>query len=111
MTTDSTTHRNRKPPLGVTPTDSTPRWLVAVARCDRALSSWFIGAGFFFAPILLILDPWPSAVAVAWIAISLSGLWLGLLGAFMAAGLARVLRAGEVIPDEFWIGLLDYRQP
>ncbi|ASR05497.1 hypothetical protein [Gordonia rubripertincta] len=110
MTADSTTHRNRRPPLGATPTASTPRWLVAVARCDRALSSWFIGAGFFFAPLLIILDPWPFAVAVAWIAISLSGLWLGLLGAFMAAGLARVLRAGDVIPDEFWSGLLDYRR-
>ncbi|MDJ0028930.1 hypothetical protein QM583_17825 [Gordonia alkanivorans] len=110
MTTEKTTHRNRRPPLGVMPTASTPRWLVAVARCDRALSSWFIGAGFFFAPILLILDPWPIAVAVAWTVISLAGLWLGLLGAFMAAGLARVLRAGDVIPDEFWVGLLDYRR-
>lgn len=41
--------------------------------------------------------------------ISMSGLWLGLLGVFMAAGLAQVLRAGDEIPDEFWSGLLDYR--
>ncbi|MFE0750325.1 hypothetical protein [Gordonia sp. NPDC058843] len=98
-----------RPAALTAPTDSSPRWLTAVMRCDRALSSWFIGAGLFFAPILLILDPWPVAVVIAWVAISVSGLWLGLLGVFMAAGLAQVLRAGEEIPDEFWSGLLEYR--
>ena len=98
-----------RPPALFAPTTSSPRWLTAVMRCDRALSSWFIGAGFFFAPILLILDPWPVAVVIAWVTISVSGLWLGLLGVLMAAGLAQVLRAGEEIPDEFWSGLLEYR--
>ncbi|MCR5979090.1 hypothetical protein GDN83_15355 [Gordonia jinghuaiqii] len=108
--------RHPKPTTAVTrpaafsgPTASSPKWLTAVMRCDRALSSWFIGAGFFFAPVLLILDPWPFAVVIAWAAISISGLWLGLLGILMAAGLARVLRAGEEIPEEFWFGLLEYR--
>ncbi|MEY1673089.1 hypothetical protein AB4Z55_02820 [Gordonia sp. ABKF26] len=108
MTTHPTIASTR-PPAHVAPTTSSPRWLTAVMRCDRALSSWFIGAGFFFAPILLMLDPWPVAVVIAWVTISVSGLWLGLLGVFMAAGLAQVLRAGEEIPDEFWSGLLEYR--
>ncbi|UCZ88250.1 MULTISPECIES: hypothetical protein [Gordonia] len=107
--TDRPTAVGRRPAALLAPTGSSPRWLTAVMRCDRALSSWFIGAGFFFAPLLLILDPWPAAVVIAWVTISMSGLWLGLLGAFMAAGLAQVLRAGDEIPDEFWSGLLDYR--
>lgn len=86
----------------------TPRWLAAVMRCDQELSSWFVGVGFFFAPVLLVLEPWPIARTVAIVAISLAGLWLGLLGAFMAAGLARVLRAGGELPDEYWAKLLGY---
>ena len=34
-----------------------PRWLRVVLRCDRAGSSWYIGTGFFFAPVLAVLSP------------------------------------------------------
>lgn len=90
--------------VGVPP--STPRWLQFVMLCDKHGSSWFIALGFFFAPLLLILEPWPVAVAIAWGLISVAALWLGILGVFMAAGLARVLRAGEEIPEQFWWGII-----
>ncbi|AZG46490.1 hypothetical protein [Gordonia insulae] len=93
------------------PTASSPRWLTVVMRCDRWGSYWFVAAGFFFAPILLILHPWSFAVAIAWTLISLSGLWLGILGIFMAIGLAKVLRAGEEIPEEYWWSLLGQALP
>ena len=63
-----------------------PRWLRFVLRSDRAGSSWYIGAGFFFAPALAVLSPWPALTAVAWVVIALAGLWLGLLGVAMATG-------------------------
>ncbi|GAA3705200.1 hypothetical protein [Gordonia hankookensis] len=93
------------------PTASSPRWLTVVMRCDRWGSYWFVAVGFFFAPILLILAPWSFAVAIAWTLISLSGLWLGILGIFMAIGLAKVLRAGEEIPEEYWWSLLGKPPP
>lgn len=91
------------------PTESSPRWLSVVLRCDRSGSGWYIGLGFFFAPLVLALDPWPIAVAIAWTAIALFGLWLGILGVFMAIGLGRVLRSGETVPDEYWMALLGDR--
>lgn len=72
------------------PTESPiPRWLRFVLTSDRAGSAWYIGAGFFFAPVLAVLSPWPTITAVLWWIIGLAGLWLGLLGIAMAVGLAR----------------------
>ena len=31
---------------------SIPRWLRFVLKSDRAGSAWYIGTGFFFAPVL-----------------------------------------------------------
>ncbi|WP_395311552.1 hypothetical protein V4U86_12710 [Mycobacterium sp. AMU20-3851] len=98
----------------MTNTDATPpvpRWLRTVLRCDRAGSSWYIGTGFFFAPVLAVLSPWPTLTAVAWVVIALAGLWLGLLGIAMATGLAMVLRRNGEIDDDYWRSLLDYRSP
>ena len=92
-------------------TASSPRWLTIVMRCDRWGSYWFVAVGFFFAPLLIFLAPWSFAVAIAWTLISLSGLWLGVLGIFMAIGLAKVLRAGEEIPEEYWWSLLGQAPP
>ncbi len=78
-------------------------------RCDRAGSSWYIGTGFFFAPVLAVLSPWPTLTAVAWVLIALAGLWLGLLGIAMATGLAMVLRRNGEIDEDFWRSILDYR--
>ncbi|MDL9935247.1 hypothetical protein QSJ18_00665 [Gordonia sp. ABSL1-1] len=97
-------------PVGA-PTASSPRWLTVVMRCDRAGSAWFVGGGFFFAPVVIALSPWSVAVVVAWTVISLAGLWLGILGICMAAGLARVLRAGEEISEEYWWSLLGATGP
>jgi hypothetical protein len=86
-----------------------PRWLRFVLVSDRAGSSWYIGTGFFFAPVLAALSPWPAITALVWVIISLAGLWLGLLGLAMAAGLAVMLRSGTEIPQDFWRSLLDGR--
>jgi hypothetical protein len=85
-----------------------PGWLRFVLICDRAGSAWYIGTGFFFAPVLAILSPWPTVTAVCWVAIALAGLWLGLLGIAMATGLAMVLRTGAEIPEDYWRSIIDY---
>ncbi len=85
-----------------------PRWLRFVLICDRAGSSWYIGTGFFFAPVLAILSPWPTLTAVLWVAIGLAGLWLGLLGVAMATGLAMALRSNAEIPEDYWRSIIDY---
>jgi hypothetical protein len=85
-----------------------PRWLRVVLASDRAGSAWYIGAGFFFAPLLAVLSPWPAVTAVLWGVIAVTGLWLGLLGIAMAVGLARILRSGAEIPDSYWRTLVNY---
>jgi hypothetical protein len=85
-----------------------PRWLRFVLASDRAGSAWYIGTGFFFAPVLAVLSPWPVVTVVLWWMIGLAGLWLGLLGIAMAAGLARVLRSGNEIPEDYWRSLVNY---
>jgi hypothetical protein len=85
-----------------------PRWLRFVLISDRAGSAWYIGAGFFFAPVLAVLSPWPTVTAVLWAIIGLFGLWLGLLGIAMATGLAMVLRSGAEIPEEYWRSIIDF---
>ena len=86
-----------------------PRWLRFVLRSDRAGSSWYIGAGFFFAPVLAVLSPWPAITATLWVVIAVAGLWLGLLGVAMATGLAMVMRTGAEIPEDYWRSLLYYQ--
>jgi hypothetical protein len=93
------------------PVDSSiPRWLRFVLKSDRAGSSWFIGTGFFFAPILALLSPWPTVTTILWAGIAVTGLWLGLLGIAMATGLAVVLRSGQEIPEDYWRSIIDYPQ-
>lgn len=95
----------REPPRTQNPI---PRWLRFVLVSDRAGSAWYIGTGFFFAPVLAMLSPWPTVTAVLWGVIALAGLWLGLLGIAMAAGLARIMRSGAEIPDAYWRSLVHY---
>jgi len=85
-----------------------PRWLRLVLASDRAGSAWYVGAGFFFAPALAVLSPWPAVTAVLWGVIAVAGLSLGLLGIAMAVGLARVLRSGAEIPEDYWRTLVNY---
>ncbi len=85
-----------------------PRWLRFVLASDRAGSAWYIGTGFFFAPVLAVLSPWPAVTAVLWGAIAVAGLWLGLLGIAMAIGLARIMRSGGEIPEDYWRTLVHY---
>ena len=85
-----------------------PKWLRFVLKSDRAGSSWFIGTGFFFAPVLAWLSPWPTVTAILWAVIAISGLWLGLLGIAMATGLAIVLKSGEEIGEDYWRSIIDY---
>jgi hypothetical protein len=85
-----------------------PRWLRFVLISDRAGSAAYIGAGFFFAPALAVLSPWPILTAACWVMIALAGLWLGLLGIAMATGLAMVLRTGAEIPEDYWRSIIDY---
>jgi hypothetical protein len=83
-----------------------PRWLRYVMQSDRAGSSWYVGTGFFFAPALAVVSPWPAVTTVLWVLIALAGLWLGLLGVAMATGLAMVLRSGGEIPEDYWWSLV-----
>ena len=85
-----------------------PGWLRFVLVCDRAGSAWYIGTGFFFAPVLAIVSPWPTVTAVCWVIIGVAGLWLGLLGIAMATGLAIVLRSNTQIPEDYWRSIIDY---
>ena len=62
----------------------------------------------FFAPVLLLVSPWPALTNVLWVVIAVTGLWLGLLGVAMATGLAMVLRSGTELSDDYWQSLLDY---
>ncbi len=86
-----------------------PRWLRFVLASDRAGSAWYVGSGFFFAPVLAVLSPWPTVTAVLWGVIALAGLWLGLLGIAMAIGLARIMRSGGEIPEDYWRSLVHYQ--
>ncbi|MBJ7339174.1 hypothetical protein [Mycolicibacterium sp.] len=85
-----------------------PRWLRFVLASDRAGSAWYVGLGFFFAPALAIVSPWPTLTTALWVLIALAGLWLGLLGIAMATGLAIVLRSGAEIPEDYWRSIVDY---
>ena len=93
---------------GQPPEAPIPRWLRFVLASDRAGSAGYIGMGFLFAPVLAVLSPWPTITAVLWWIIGLTGLWLGLLGIAMAVGLARILRSGAEIPEDYWRTLVNY---
>ncbi|UGT75829.1 hypothetical protein LTT02_02055 [Mycolicibacterium smegmatis] len=74
---------------------------------DRAGSVWYVGTGFFFAPVLAVVSPWPVVTTVLWVVIALAGLWLGLLGIAMATGLAMVLRSNAEISEDYWRSIID----
>ena len=85
-----------------------PRWLSFVLKSDRAGSAWFVGTGFFFAPLLALVTPWPAVTTAIWVAVGLFGLWLGLLGVAMATGLAMVMRSNTEIPEDYWRSIVNY---
>jgi hypothetical protein len=76
---------------------------------DKTGSAWYVGTGFFFAPALMMVSPWPALTTVLWVIIALTGLWLGLLGVAMATGLAMVLRTGAELPEDYWRSIFDYQ--
>lgn len=92
--TDTPGDGSAKPPF--------PRWLRTVMAFDRTGTLWYIGASLLFAPILAALSPWPTITAILWGFIGLAGLYLGLLGIAMAAGLAGVMKSGSEMPEECW---------
>ena len=49
-----------------------------------------------------------GAGPVLWGIIGVAGLWLGLLGVAMAVGLARILRSGAEVPEDYWRTLVNY---
>ncbi|PRC58250.1 hypothetical protein C6A85_29440, partial [Mycobacterium sp. ITM-2017-0098] len=71
-------------------------------------SSWYVGTGFFFAPVLALVSPWPTLTAALWVFIAIAGLWLGLPGLAMATGLAMVLRSNTDISEDYWRSIIDY---
>ena len=85
-----------------------PRWLELVMKADRAGSSWYVGTGFFFAPVLALVVPWHAVTVAIWVGVALAGLWLGVLGIAMAIGLALVLRSNTQIPEDYWRTIVDY---
>ncbi|TGD88286.1 hypothetical protein BayCH28_11035 [Mycolicibacterium sp. CH28] len=94
-----TAHSNQQP---------IPRWLRFVMKSDRAGSAWFVGAGFFLAPLLALVTPWPALTVLIWVGVGLAGLWLGLLGVAMATGLAIVMRSNTELPEDFWRSIVNY---
>ena len=89
------------------PTEVSP-WLRFVLVCDRAGSAWYIGLGFFFAPVLALVSPWPTLTAMLWFVIGLAAVWLALLGVAMATGLALALRSNADIGEDFWRSIVAY---
>ena len=85
-----------------------PRWLELVMKADRAGSSWYVGTGFFFAPVLALVVPWHAVTVAIWVGVALAGLWLGVLGIAMATGLALVHRSNIEIPESYWRTNVDY---
>lgn len=85
-----------------------PRWLGFVLKSDRAGSAWFVGTGFFLAPLLALVSPWPALSVAIWVVIGLAALWLGLLGVAMATGLTMVMRANAEIPEDYWRSIVNY---
>jgi hypothetical protein len=85
-----------------------PRWLYVVMTSDAIGTACYLGASFLFAPALIVLSPWPALTAIVWWIISVAGLCLGLLGIALATGLARVLRSGGEIPEEYWHSMIHY---
>lgn len=77
-------------------------------KADRAGSSWYVGTGFLFAPVLALVAPWHGVTVAIWVAVALAGLWLGVLGIAMATGLALVLRSNTEIPEDYWRTIVDY---
>ena len=45
-------------------------------KADRAGSSWYVGTGFFFAPVLAVVAPWHAVTVVIWVLVALVGLGL-----------------------------------
>lgn len=88
-------------------TSPIPGWLRFVLMADRAGSAWYVGTGFFFAPALAMVSPWPAVTTVLWVVIAVAGLWLGLLGIAMATGLAMVLRSNTEIGEDYWRSIID----
>jgi len=72
-----------------------------VMKADRAGSSWYVGAGFFFAPVLALVAPWHAVTVAIWVAVALAGLWLGVLGIAMPpawrSSFARIARSPRTI--------------
>jgi hypothetical protein len=85
-----------------------PRWLHFVLISDRAGSAWYVGLGFFFAPVLAVLSPWPALTTALWMIIGVFGLWLGVLGIAMATGLTMAMRSNTEIPEEYWRSLVNF---
>lgn len=88
-----------------------PGWLRFVLKADRAGSSWYVGTGFFFAPLLALATPWPVVTTAIWLAVGLAGLWLGLLGIAMAVGLAMAMHSNTDISEDFWRSTVNYPGP
>lgn len=90
-------------------TPPVPTWLRVVMAADRAGSAWYFGASFLFAPVLALMSSWPVATTLLWWIIGLTGLYLGLLGIAMTIGLAKILRSGAEIPEDYWRSMIDPR--
>lgn len=84
------------------------RGLHLIMRCDQAGSAAFIVIALITGPALAIFGPHGWVLGLIWTAVSLFGLWLGLLGIGMAYGLTRTMLRGEELPDEFFAELMLY---
>lgn len=86
------------------------RGLYLILRLDQAGSAAFIPLALATAPTVAFFDPSPTVETVLWSVWLVYAVWLAALGVAMACGLARTLRRGEVLPDDWWNALLYVRE-
>lgn len=108
MTTKRGVTTSASATVAAAPAPPVPRWLRLVLICDRAGSAWYIGAGFFFAPVLAVVSPWPLLTTVAWARHRAGRTVARTAGRRVATGLAIVLRSNAEIPEDYGRSIIDY---
>ncbi|MBJ8347748.1 hypothetical protein [Antrihabitans sp. YC2-6] len=86
------------------------RLLRLVLKCDRAGSAWFIGIALALAPLLVLVEPLRDMDWLIFVPMLGFAIWLALLGVCMALGLTLSAHAGEDLPENWWLTMLDDRR-
>jgi hypothetical protein len=87
------------------------RFLRLVLRLDQAGSAAFIIVALATVPAFVLLGPMRALLSLLELALIAYAMGLGVLGVFMACGLARLLRRGEELPPHLWRSMLMFSEP